>query len=114
MGIATDALLVYGINIGDDLAWVVTKVYPGAYPEDTDWEAVLEAALPKCLELRTVGHVEGPAWIISGKSIVVHRGYEKEVKALPKPSPTALKALRLLSRKLKLHPCVWLAGYADF
>lgn len=120
MGISTDAMLMYGINIGDDLETVAKQF--GWKPDeenpepDLDWFAeYIEEQLPKSLEMTLIGHPDScSSYVITGKHITAHRGYEKEVTALPKPSKPAKTALEKLENRLDIRAACWLASYADF
>lgn len=117
MGISSDAKLLYGIHLGDDddLEGVAKQLGLESVPEGED-DFGLEDSLPRSLELVLTGHPDGcPTWFIAAKGgLMANRGYEKEVKRLPKVSKAARAALRVYEKKLKIRPCYWLASYTDF
>lgn len=122
MGVSTDAMLLYGINVGESLVEVARDL--DMYEEGTDYDSLedeevseaLEDWLPRSVELVLAGHPEGcPSYFIAAKGhLTANRGYEKEVRRLPKVSKTARTALNRFSKQLNLRPCYWLASYADF
>jgi len=122
MGVSTDALLLYGLNVGEDLVDVARNL--DMYEEGTDYDSLegeevyeaLDEWLPRSLELVLSGHIDGcPSYFIAAKGhLTANRGYEKEVRQLPKVSKTARAALREFSKQLNLRPCYWLASYTDF
>lgn len=120
MSVSTDAMLMYGINIGDDLE--ITAKQMGWKPDEENPEPgedecadYIADTLPKCLAMSLIGHPDGcPSYILTGKCITANRGYEKEIKALPKPSKPAKAALKKLEKLLDIRAAYWLASYADF
>lgn len=124
MSIATDGLLLFGINVGEDLQEVVKALdifeEGTAYDElDSDeCQEALEDWLPKSVELVMTGHPEGcPEFFIAAKGYkTAKRGYPVELKqrGILKVSPTARRALAKLERALDIRPAYWLASYTDF
>lgn len=116
MGVTTDAYLLYGINIGNELDYICRKlgVEPG---EEDDEETALGEWLPRSLEVVLTGHIEGcPAYYIAAKRYkVAHRGSPVWIDdGKIDVSPTARRHLKKLSNTLNIQVGYWLASYTDF
>lgn len=125
MGISSDALLLYGINLGNevDLVSVLKKLEAGMYEKGFDYDSMdeddasegLDGLLPRSLEVVLTAHNGYPQYFIAPRNYVTaNRGYPKRITRLPKVSKSARAALQKVSKKLKIKPGYWLASYSDF
>lgn len=112
MGIASDALLLFGLDLGEDVELADVAKRLGV--EGADEEAF--AGRWPGIELVLTGHPSGcPRYFLAdAKFLMANRGYPKPVSALPRQSSKA--TLVALGAKLrgKPKPRFWLVSYSDF
>jgi hypothetical protein len=103
MGVSTDAILVYGVCIGDEYGEVDFPEDPededsgGSYPSES-----LEAELAsEGLELVRHCHGDSPMWILAvkGTQVRAHRGYPVALPAWTKAGSTLDETIRRVAAK---------------
>lgn len=122
MSITTDAMLLYGLYLGEnrdlvdmaELLGLKMEVPPGGFEEAWEEEETFCQALPKGLTLEVGGHTDCPCYFIVACDVTAKRGRPKQLDDLPDPSVKAANKLEKLGDILGQRPMWWLTPYTDF
>jgi hypothetical protein len=125
MGVSTDALLLFGINLSEvegceegDLLPIFKKlgIEVPKYEEEYELEEYLNEKL-KGFELVLTGHIDACRQFFlcpKDTALRARRGYPEAVEKLPVIPEAVEQKLYMIGLKLGLKSGYWLVSYADF